>query len=86
MDRDAIRDRIRFTRETINTQGWVMLLEDWKNDIESLEKDSVFNVKTMEALAFNRGALSVLNRIVNLDKLVDAAEASLDAPEAEAEE
>ena len=85
-NQEIIRERLRHIRDMMGTVGWADMLKDWQNDIESLERDCIFNVKNYESLMFNRGALSVLNRLTNLDKIVDAAENSLLAPEADAED
>ena len=85
-NQEIIRERLRHIRDMMGTVGWADMLKDWQNDIESLERDCIFNVKNYESLMFNRGALSVLNRLTNLDKIVDATENSLLAPEASAED
>lgn len=85
-DKEVIRERIRFTRAMIETTGWQLMLRDWESDIHQLEQDCALHAKTFDAIQFNRGAMSALRRLVNLEKIVDAAEQALDAPEAEAEE
>jgi hypothetical protein len=71
---DEIRVRIKYTREMMETMGWEFLLRDWKEDVAAAERQIILNSKSYEEIQFLRGALSVLHRLVNLEKVIDAAE------------
>jgi hypothetical protein len=79
---EATKERIRLTRALMDHPGWRLLVEDWKNEVDVHKHNLVYNnVKQEEVRGWWKGQLNVLERLVNLDKSLDAIEQGLAAPQ-----
>lgn len=78
---DLIKDRIRLTRALMEHPAWPMLVRDWQEEIEGIKHQLVYSVSAEGLQGVFRGKLDVLERLVNLPKILDAVEAGLDGAE-----
>lgn len=79
---DLIKERIRLTRAMMEHPAWPLLVKDWQEEVESLKHQLVYQpVKEEELRGVWRGKLDVLERLVNLPKILDAVEAGLEGAE-----
>jgi len=76
---EIARERLRLTRALIDTPAWTLLARDWSEETELLKHQLVYNKSADAALiGFWRGKLDVLERLIHLSKIIDAAEAGLE--------
>ena len=78
---DLIKERIRLTRALMEHPAWPLLVRDWQEEVEALKHQLVYSVNTEGLQGVYRGKLDVLERLVNLGKLLDAVEAGLEEAE-----
>jgi len=74
----VIKERLDAIRKTLGSTGWKFLVEEWNNDLKVTEQRVAYNAKTFDEVQMGRGVLSVLYRLVNMEKVLDAAEAQLE--------
>lgn len=87
MSKEQLRERIALTRATMELVGWKLLVQDWQEEIEMLKQTLIYQPSTsQELVGFNRGKLNVLERLVNMDKVLDSVEKSLEEGSDEAPE
>lgn len=79
---DLIKERIRLTRALMEHPAWPLLVRDWQEEVEALKHQLVYqSVMEDELRGVWRGKLDVLERLVNLGKILDAVEAGLEEAE-----
>jgi hypothetical protein len=77
MNEKELTERIENIRDVMTTQGWKDLLEGWTEELTRLRETTLTECNDAETLYFRKGAYSVLDRLVNLDKYLDTIEAAL---------
>lgn len=83
MTKAEMKQRIEEVRSLFGEPGWQYLSEGWSEELERLKTSTLTDARTEQELYFRKGAADVLARLVHMDTLLDAVEASLDEAEAE---
>lgn len=81
--KEQILERIKLSRAMMEHPGWVMLVKDWEEEVDALKQQLIYSVSTEGLSGLYRGKLDVLERLINLPKILDAVESGLEDLEGE---
>lgn len=68
------RQELVALREMMSTPGWAVFTREMRKDRENMNKSVLASVTNEAGLFFAKGMDEIMNRILNYDKILDAAE------------
>jgi hypothetical protein len=75
------QEELEALKKMVETDGWRIFHREHSERVAKLRLQSWDSIKTLEELNYMKGFLAALEGVVGYDKILDAAEASLNDPD-----